>query len=341
LHAVPVIALSLIIQLPAEDAQEATVAQVKVPGPKSRTVEFNYGFTIKDIPVKTRRLHVWIPMPKDSEVQKLNSYKLRSSVGVVNYSNYRDYENHNAFMHFDLSRYARMGKEEISIDIIFNVTRHAFHDTWSDGADERLAPLVRKRYLSARKLVPVEGKIADEAWEIVGTEKDPLRRARLLYDHIVDTFEYDKSGKGWGRGDAGYACDVRKGNCTDFHSLFIGEARSVSIPSRFIMGFTIPEGAAGKIKGYHCWGEFFIEGRGWLPIDASEAQKHPHKKEAFFTGLDANRIQFSIGRDIHIPKTRTRRLNYFIYPHVEANGARHESIENRFSYREVVEETEE
>ncbi|MDP6505674.1 MAG: transglutaminase-like domain-containing protein [Planctomycetota bacterium] len=341
LHAVPVFALSLFIQLPAEDVPAAKAAMVKVPGPQSRTIEFNYGFVIKDVPPKTRRLHVWIPMPQDTALQKLNSYRLRSSVGAVNYSTYRDYENHNAFMHFDLSRYAKMGKEEVSVDIIFNVTRNAFHDSWSEGADEKLSPIVRKRYLSARKLVPVAGKLADEAWEIIGTEEDAHTRARLLYDHIVDTVKYDKTGKGWGRGDADYACDVRKGNCTDFHSLFIGEARSVNIPSRFIMGFPIPEGAAGKIKGYHCWGEFFIEGRGWLPIDASEAHRHPHKKEAFFTGLDANRIQFSVGRDIHVPKTRTRRLNYFIYPHVEANGLHHESVESRFSYREVVEEEEE
>ncbi|MDP7132439.1 MAG: hypothetical protein QF437_18235, partial [Planctomycetota bacterium] len=89
LHAVPVFALSLVIQLPAEDVPAAKTAMVKVPGPKSRTIEFNYGFVIKDVPPKTRRLHVWIPMPQNTALQKLNSYRLRSSVGAVNYSTYR------------------------------------------------------------------------------------------------------------------------------------------------------------------------------------------------------------------------------------------------------------
>ncbi|MDA0839067.1 MAG: transglutaminase-like domain-containing protein [Planctomycetota bacterium] len=338
-HIMPVIALSLAaIQLSAEDVPEAKATQVEVPGPKETSIKINYGFIIKEVPAGTKKLHVWIPMPQDSALQKLNSFKMRSSVGVVNYSTYRDYENHNAFMHFDLSRHARMGKEDISIDIVFNVTRHASHDTWSEGSDEKLKPLVRKRYLSAHKLVPVEGNIADEAWESIGTEDAPIARARLLYNHIVETVQYDKSVEGWGRGDAIFACQARKGNCTDFHSLYIGEARAVNIPSRFIMGFPIPEGASGEIAGYHCWAEFFIDGRGWLPIDASEANKHPEKKEAFFTGLDANRIQFSIGRDIRVPKTRTRLLNYFIYPHIEVNGVPHESFEKRFSYKEVFAE---
>jgi transglutaminase-like putative cysteine protease len=42
---------------------------------------------------------------------------------------------------------------------------------------------------------------------------------------------YDKTGTGWGRGDVLYACDAKKGNCTDFHSLFIAMARSQGIPA--------------------------------------------------------------------------------------------------------------
>jgi len=50
---------------------------------------------------------------------------------------------------------------------------------------------------------------------------------------------YDKSGIGWGRGDAVYACDAKTGNCSDFHSYFIALARSIGIPARFAIGATI------------------------------------------------------------------------------------------------------
>jgi len=56
-----------------------------------------------------------------------------------------------------------------------------------------------------------------------------------------------------GRGDVLYACDAKKGNCTDFHSLFIAMARSQSIPARFEIWLPNSAGqASAEIAGYHC-----------------------------------------------------------------------------------------
>jgi transglutaminase-like putative cysteine protease len=83
---------------------------------------------------------------------------------------------------------------------------------------------------------------------------------------------YDKSGEGWGRGDAVWGCDSKRGNCTDFHSVFIGMMRSSGIPARFEIGFPLPEGKTkGDIPDYHCGSEVYIQGIGWIPVDASEA----------------------------------------------------------------------
>jgi transglutaminase superfamily protein len=46
----------------------------------------------------------------------------------------------------------------------------------------------------------------------------PYQQARVIYEYVTSVMKYDKTGKGWGRGDAVYACDIRRGNCTDFHS---------------------------------------------------------------------------------------------------------------------------
>ncbi len=62
----------------------------------------------------------------------------------------------------------------------------------------------------------------------------------------------------YGRGDAVYACGVRTGNCTEFHSFFISLARSVGIPARFSIGASIPSDRnEGGLDGYHCWVEFY------------------------------------------------------------------------------------
>ena len=188
-----------------------------------------------------------------------------------------------------------------------------------------------EKFLRPSNLIPIDDRIAAEAKIVAGSLDDPIRQARALYDHIVETVLYDKSGQGWGKGDAVYACDVRKGNCTDFHSLFIGESRSLGIPARFVMGFPLPANRrSGVVPGYHCWAEFFVEPYGWVPIDASEAHKNRSRQDELFGGLDPNRIGFTIGRDIRLPGSAAGPINYVIYPHVEIDG--HEFLAARADF---------
>ena len=58
----------------------------------------------------------------------------------------------------------------------------------------------------------------------------------------------------------------------------------------------------GTVPGYHCWAEFYLPDKGWVPVDASDASKSadPKKRDYLFGHLDPDRIQFSIGRDIRL-----------------------------------------
>ena len=136
------------------------------------------------------------------------------------------------------------------------------------------------RWLQPDRLVPIDGNIKQWAQEVVDAAgaKTDLEKARAIYNHIVATVKYDKSGQGWGRGDIYYACDARRGNCTDFHAIFIGYSRALGIPARFAIGFPLPaDRGAGQISGYHCWAEVYVKGIGWVPVDASEAAKESGK----------------------------------------------------------------
>jgi len=192
------------------------------------------------------------------------------------------------------------------------------------------------RYLQPDRLVPLNGAIAELAKQQTAGATTPMEKARKIYDYVV-TMHYDKSGEGWGRGDAIWACDSKRGNCTDFHSVFIGMMRYSGIPARFEIGFPLPEGKTeGEIPGYHCWSEFYIDGIGWVPVDASEASKDPTKRDYFFGALDANRVLFTYGRDICLsPEQKGEPLNYFIYPHAEINGQPVKELKRTFSFREV------
>jgi transglutaminase-like putative cysteine protease len=190
------------------------------------------------------------------------------------------------------------------------------------------------RFLQPDKLVPIIGLPAELAAKEVQGKTNDLDRSRALYDYVFNNMKYDKSGTGWGRGDTLWACDSKHGNCTDFHSLFISMARSQHIPARFEIGFSIPEGkASAEVAGYHCWSEFYLKDRGWIPVDISEAWKHQEKKDYFFGTHDANRVQFSMGRDLQLtPAQDGDRLNYFVYPYVEMDGKTYSNVSLNFSF---------
>src|SRR5262249_52370761 len=157
---------------------------------------------------------------------------------------------------------------------------------------------------SPDKLVPISGKPLS-LLSSINLSENKLALARQLYDIVDDHVVYKKEGKGWGRGDTNWVCDNGYGNCTDFHSLFISLARSQGLPSRFEIGFSIPtDKPKGPIAGYHCWAWFHLKENGWIPVDISEADKHPELKEYYFGNLTADRMLFSVGRDLELePKS--------------------------------------
>src|SRR5436190_1115081 len=160
-----------------------------------------------------------------------------------------------------------------------------------NAADHPVAvarPADLTRSLAPDRLVPLDGLIARLAGEQTKGLDGPLDKARAIYDYVLSIMRYDKTGEGWGRGDAIYAYNVKRGNCTDFHALVIGMMRAMGIPARFEIGFPLPrDRKSGEISGYHCWAQFWIDGLGWVPIDASEAWKDPVRRDYFFGAHDA------------------------------------------------------
>jgi transglutaminase-like putative cysteine protease len=301
--------------------------QTEPEGKGVRNLRLSYDFALK-IPSGSKKVAIWVPLPRSDEHQRLEDFKVTSPLPYTLYTD-PDYGN-------TLLKLEGAGRpaESLRIRLELEVNRAA----WMAGSGEGLrSPAFSKsrlrRYLKPDRLVPIDGRIAEEARRVVKNELSPLVKAKAIYDYVVKTMVYDKSGSGWGRGDALYACDARRGNCTDFHSLFIGMARASGIPARFVMGFSIPTGKEGEIPGYHCWAEFYVEDLGWIPVDASEAWKHPDKKEFFFGNLDANRVAFTLGRDISLD-AHVEPLNYLIYPFVLVDGRLHQEVRTSVRFAE-------
>lgn len=193
-----------------------------------------------------------------------------------------------------------------------------------------------ERFLGPSRLVPRNSQFGELAQKATASVRNPVGQARQLYWHTLERMRYDKSGQGWGRGDAMYACDARTGNCTDFHSYFIALARSLNIPARFSIGFTIPaDRDEGAIAGYHCWAEYHANGR-WTPIDVSEADKHPELRHYYLGHHPANRFQLSVGRDLAVdPLPKSGPINFLVYPILEV-GDEELKPKCEFRFRRLV-----
>ena len=303
---------------------------------EERTFEIRYRAELDEIPVTTEKIGLWLPLPRSHMAQTIRDLHIRSS---ENYIVVQEPKFRNRFAYVEITDDETIHDTDAKpwIELTAKVTRkrvNALDSPFSMHYNQ--GDLTR--FLGATSLVTLDGPIREEALRVVGDEPRPFEQAQLLYDHIVATVAYDKSGTGWGRGDSLFACSTRAGNCTEFHSLFMAEARALQIPARFLIGFSVPSDvSSGVIPGYHCWAEFFTPERGWVPVDASEARKDLSRKKELFGGLDANRVEFALGRDIKLPKSESAPVNFIIYPYLEINGQPSTNVEWTMQFMDIEE----
>lgn len=302
-----------------------------------RTFAFTYAVEIPPQPAGIGPIDVFIPLAVSDAHQEIGRYELTASIPGQEKTEPRY---GNRFWHGQVDQ---SDGQPITITVKYWVRRRVFQPQGLAAGGQEHSAQEREElqlFLGPNRRVPIGGPLIQQVRaDIPKNDPTPLGRARAIYDYVIDTMEYKKIGTGWGNGDTFWACSARYGNCTDYHALFISLARAEGIPARFEIGFPIPEGKpAGEIDGYHCWTEFHLPGVGWVPIDASEADKHPERRELYFGTYPADRIQFTIGRDLELGDGHTTGpLNYFVYPHVEVAGQHIDGLKTSFRYAEVPE----
>jgi transglutaminase-like putative cysteine protease len=266
--------------------------------------EFHYEVTL---PEMKESAQLWIPIPQSDRFQTV---VLTSLTAPVEHRMLEEKTNGNTILYMELTpEHSRK-----IVELVYDVERKE-----KKPYEENSSP---SKYLDASLLMPVGDRFQVLADSIIGSKRreGTLMQARALYDYVIDNMRYIKAGK-YGTGDAVYACDALTGNCTEFHSLFISLARSAGIPSRFAVGASIPSDRdEGGIDGYHCWAEFYAEGK-WWPVDISEANKYTALATYYFGRHPANRIEFSRGRDLQIePGPKSGLINFLAYPVMEEGG---------------------
>jgi transglutaminase-like putative cysteine protease len=297
----------------------------------SRHFTFHYAFTVKNLPAG-QKIRIWIPEAHSDAYQEV---KVVSAHGDLPLKKTSESKYGNRIYYAETSS----AQPELHFDIEYDVRRHERVALGSAAhvVAVSLSSADKRQDLQPDALVPTTGLPADLAAKVTEGKTQALDKARAIYDYVFTSMRYDKTGTGWGQGDVLYACSAKKGNCTDFHSLFIAMARSLGIPARFEIGFPLPpDKHSAEIAGYHCWSDFYIDGKGWIPVDISEAWKHQEKRDYFFGSHDVNRVQFSMGRDLRLnPPQDGKPLNYFVYPYAEVDGREYPNVSLAFSFADL------
>ncbi len=281
-------------------------------------IEVVYRTEVRSLPRDAEVVNIWMPLPPVTRFQEVHDLTERAPQP---HEVTREPLFGNRILHLRTGG----GAAPFTIESRYRVVRHR-----ATVEPATLSRAAARRYLRFTGRMRMTPEIETFTRKVVGSATAPAEVARRVYDGLIDYLTYDKKIEGCGTGDTAWIMRNRRGKCSDYHALYTTILRSRGIPVRWEQGFPLPypgSGAmasghlSGDCSGAHCWVSFFDAGRGWVPVDVSEADKHPALHDFFFGHLTANRFQISEGRHLTLnPPQGGEPLPDFAFAYAEADG---------------------
>ena len=122
------------------------------------------------------------------------------------------------------------------------------------------------------------------AAQIDGDAGEPLRRLHRLSSLVRETITYAKGETGVGT-TAEEAAVLGRGVCQDHAHVFIGAARTLGVPARYVSGYLMMNDRIEQEAG-HAWAEAHIDGLGWVGFDVSNGISPDERYVRVATGRD-------------------------------------------------------
>lgn len=304
---------------------------------RSRRFQTTYDVKAPDFPTSASEVNLWIPFPQSTSAQEVHAIDVQSNVDYqIKYES--TYGNAVLCATLDTSK-------TTLIDLVINTTATRYERTTNFECVAKAPYTGRQSHHQAQllpnRLIQFTADILGIAGNIKKKHSHTIDIAKAAYDHVLEHMQYDKSGDGWGSGDAEFACALGRGNCTDFHSLFLAIIRACDIPGQFEIGMAFPTGMTqGDITafkcGYHCWTSFYAHGIGWIPVDCSEAAQKTELRDYYFGAIDENRFLLSSGRDLLLPGRKIDDpVNFFTDPIIETESGSAIYYEKKLSFTDI------
>ena len=310
------------------------VSDLSAEPPKARRLRLNFKCEIPELSADAKTVDLWIPVPPSDARQSIQLLN-KSELSAGRFTRDKTFGNQLYYRRFD----ATNRDVPVKVELVYDVE---VHEATVDAAKQLIStrddvpPADFAPYLRETTMIPLDGRIAELARSMKLPDGEPLKAGRAIYDHLVDTMVYNYLAAGAGKGNAVWACDSKTGDCTDFHSVFIGVCRWRGIPADHVFGLPLPpEKPEGDAKYCHCWAQFWVAGVGWIPIDASRANKFPKDREYYFGTLGSTWVTLAHGRDVVLePPQQGPPLNMLHGPVAEVDGAPFEGIRWSAHYKD-------
>ncbi|MEY4504145.1 MAG: hypothetical protein RL154_438 [Pseudomonadota bacterium] len=283
---------------------------------------------------------LWVPLPLDASFQKLLKISFEGNFDEAFVSQNSPYDTRLLYAKWSKSDKPR------ELKVRYEVVEWTRATDFSKATDKTNYPKGVAEFLKGTPHTPVSKFLTDYAANITKNAKTPLQKAQKIYDWTTTNMYRDESVKGCGLGDATKVIEQKAfgGKCTDISSVFVALLRNAGIPAREMFGIRAGQSkisnACGKAddKGVakitgaqHCRAEFYLDGIGWVPVDAAdvakvklqddlktEDAKYQNVKKYFFGSWENNWVAFNYARDFVLePKPTQFPLNMLGYPYGE------------------------
>jgi transglutaminase-like putative cysteine protease len=154
---------------------------------------------------------------------------------------------------------------------------------------DSLSPLDEFDFLAGSSFAPLNRGIAQFAADRA-PQDDPKAAAFSLMRAVNEVLKYEK-----GATDvtttAEQALTLGRGVCQDFAHVMLAACRSRGIPARYVSGYLNSD---GHDAASHAWLDVYLQGQGWISLDAT------HNREQ-----TAQYVRVATGRDYgDVPPTR-------------------------------------